>query len=49
MDKRFIGIDIDRGWVRLAVAVDTADGPQLVATDKRPWTDPPNCAKRCAN
>ncbi len=40
MDKRFIGIDIDRGWVRLAVAGDTADGPQLLATDKRPWTDP---------
>lgn len=40
MDKRFIGIDIDRDWVRLAVAGDTADGPQLLATDKRPWTDP---------
>jgi general secretion pathway protein L len=39
MDKRFIGIDIDRGWVRLAVAGDTADGPQLLATDKRPWTE----------
>jgi general secretion pathway protein L len=40
MDKRFIGIDIDRGWVRLAIAGYDTDGPQLLATDKRPWTDP---------
>ncbi|OEU61442.1 MAG: hypothetical protein BA870_01335 [Desulfuromonadales bacterium C00003094] len=40
MDKRFIGIDIDRGWVRLAIAGYDTDGPQLLATDKRPWADP---------
>lgn len=39
MDKRFIGIDIDRGWVRLAIAGYDTDGPQLLATDKRPWSD----------
>ena len=39
MDKRFIGIDIDRGWVRLAIAGYNTDGPQLLATDKRPWSD----------
>ncbi len=39
MDKRFIGIDIDRGWVRLAIAGYHTDGPQLLATDKRPWAD----------
>ncbi|OEU53761.1 MAG: hypothetical protein BA871_14320 [Desulfuromonadales bacterium C00003096] len=39
MDKRFIGIDIDRGWVRLAIAGYDSDGPQLLATDKRPWSD----------
>lgn len=39
MDKRFIGIDIDRGWVRLAIAGYGTDGPQLLATDKRPWSD----------
>jgi general secretion pathway protein L len=40
MDKRFIGIDIDRGWVRLAIAGYDTDGPRLLATDMRPWSDP---------
>lgn len=39
MDKRFIGIDIDRGWVRLAIASYDTNGPQLLGTDKRPWSD----------
>ncbi len=39
MDKRFIGIDIDRDWVRLAIAGYTTDGPELLALDKRPWSD----------
>lgn len=39
MDKRFIGIDIDRGWVRLAIASYNTDGPHLLTTDKRPWSD----------
>lgn len=39
MDKRFIGIDIDRGWVRLAIAGSDTEGPHLLATDKRPWSD----------
>lgn len=39
MDKRFIGIDIDRGWVRLAIAGYDTDGPKLLATDRRPWSD----------
>lgn len=39
MDKRFIGIDIDRGWVRLAIAAYDTNGLQLLATDKRPWSD----------
>ena len=39
MDKRFIGIDIDQKWVRLAIAGETTEGPQLLAIDKRSWSD----------
>jgi general secretion pathway protein L len=39
MEKRFIGIDIDRGWVRLAVAGRSKSGPALLALQKRAWSD----------
>jgi general secretion pathway protein L len=39
MEKRFIGIDIDRGWVRLAVAGRTKNGPALLALQKRAWSE----------
>jgi general secretion pathway protein L len=39
MEKRFIGIDIDRGWVRLAVAGRGKNGPALLALQKRAWSD----------
>ncbi len=39
MEKRFIGIDIDRGWVRLAVVCHSKNGPALLALQKRAWSD----------
>lgn len=39
MEKRFIGIDIDRDWVRLAIVTQTSDEPELRLVDKRPWSN----------
>ncbi len=39
MEKRFIGIDIDRNWVRLAIVTQAPEGPELRLVDKRPWAD----------